>query len=206
MGCSTACLALAVVRTAVVAKPVAVLLPPLAAMMDAPIVVIRVAIPVARPTTRAGAVGGVDHFRTCGGVVATIVATMVAIASQPFSEDEVVATTYVRTAVRATLAVSARLAVTATLVTGDGVLPGTGVPAVVVVEKAFGTVAGWTGCSEEAVVVVGRRPVATLAASGTTAVNQTAVAPPIPTRAATIRCRLPRLSILPPTKRRASLR
>ncbi len=175
MGCSTACLALAVVRTAVVAKPVAVLLPPLA-----PIVVIRVAIPVARPTTRAGAVGGVDHFRTCGRVVATIVATMVAIASQPFSEDEVVATTYVRTAVRATLAVSARLAVSATLVTGDGGLPGTGVPAVVVVEKAFGTVACWTDCSAEAVVIVGRRPVATLAASGTTAaVNQRAVRPPL---------------------------
>ncbi len=97
MGCSTACLALAVVRTAVVAKPVAVL-PPLAVMMHVSIVVIRVvirvAIPVARPiravvARRTVAVcpavdfPAVDYSRPCSSPAADVVATAVAIRRPP---------------------------------------------------------------------------------------------------------------------------
>jgi len=92
VGCSTACLALAVVAAAVVAKPVAVL-PPLAAIMHVSIVVIWVAIPVAMPNRavvaiQTGADGpAVDYSRPCSSfadvVVAIVVATAVAIRDPP---------------------------------------------------------------------------------------------------------------------------
>ena len=118
MGCSTACLALAVVAAAVVAKPVAVL-PPLAAIMHVPIVVIRVAIrvaiPVATPNRAVvalpmGADGpAVDCSRPCSTadvVVATVVATVVASRRQPVANRSPVALRLVTSALAVTADVS----------------------------------------------------------------------------------------------------